>query len=82
MNTSGLNSYADLHRDYTSPDIQYINLSLKTRDGLVYPLSIDRKFNASNADEFIRGLTNRDLKDLYLASPNIPDAWKEKIRNL
>jgi hypothetical protein len=82
MNVTGMNAYADLSRDYTSPDIQYINLSLKDREGTIYPLTIDRKFNASNADEFIRGLNNKDLKDLYLANPTIPAAWKEKIRNL
>jgi len=82
MQTKGINAYADLHRDPNSPDIQYINLSLKNRQGEVYPLTIDRKLNASSADEFIKGLTNKDLKDLYLSSPSIPDVWKEQIKNL
>lgn len=82
MKTTGLNSYADLSRDYSNPNIQFINLSLKNKQGQVYPLTLDQKFNASNADEFIRGLTTKDLKDLYLSSPKIPDAWKEQIKNL
>jgi hypothetical protein len=82
MKTQGLNAYADLHRSPNSADIQYINLNLKNREGEVYPLTINQKLNAISADEFIKGLTNKDIKDLYLSSPNIPDAWKEKIRNL
>ena len=82
MQTKGINAYADLHRSPNSPDIQYINLSLKNRQGEIYPLTIDRKLNASSADEFIKGLTNKDIKDLYLSSPSIPDAWKEQIKNL
>ena len=82
MNTSGMNVYADLERNYTDAGIQHINFSLKDKDGTVYPLSLNKAFNANGADEFIRGLTNKDIKDLYLASPSIPQAWKEKIKNL
>lgn len=82
MQTKGLNAYADLRRSPNSPDIQYINLNLKNRQGEVYPLTINQKLNASSADEFIKGLTNKDIKDLYLSNPNIPDAWKEQIKNL
>lgn len=82
MKTQGINAYADLHRNPDSPDIQYITLNLKNRQGEVYPLTINQKLNASSADEFIKGLTNKDIKDLYLSSPNIPDAWKEQIKNL
>jgi len=82
MQTQGINAYADLHRSPNSPDIQYINLSVKNRQGEIYPLTIDRKLNASSADEFIKGLTNKDIKDLYLSNPSIPDAWKEQIKNL
>ena len=82
MKTQGLNAYADLHRSPNSADIQYINLNLKNRQGEVYPLTINQKLNASSADEFIKGLTNKDIKDLYLSNPNIPDVWKEQIKNL
>lgn len=82
MQTQGINAYADLHRSPNSPDIQYINLSVKNRQGEIYPLTIDRKLNASSADEFIKGLTNKDIKDLYLSNPSIPDSWKEQIKNL
>ncbi len=82
MRTSGINVYADLNRDFTDPGIQYINLSLKNKKGEVYPLTLPQSFNANKADEFIRGLSNKDIKDLYLSSPKIPDSWKEQIRNL
>jgi len=82
MQTSGLNVYADLNRDFKDPGIQYISLSLKNKKGEVYPLTLPQVFNANKADEFIRGLNNKDIKDLYLSSPKIPDSWKEQIRNL
>jgi hypothetical protein len=82
MNTKGLNIYADLERSYTDGGIQTINFALKDKSGNVYPMTLDKSFNASGADEFIRSLNNKDIKDLYLTNPNIPKAWKDKIKNL
>jgi hypothetical protein len=83
MQTKGLNVYADLKRPKSNPNGQYINLYLKNKQNQIYPLQIDQKFNdASSADEFIRGLTNKDIKELYLSNPNTPESWKEQIKNL
>jgi len=30
----------------------------------------------------IGSLTDMDIKLLYLANPNVPESWKEEIRNL
>lgn len=82
MNTNGLNVYADLERSYTDGGIQTINFALKDKSGMTYPMTLNKSFNASGADEFIRSLNNKDIKDLYLTNPNIPQAWKDKIKNL
>lgn len=81
MNVKGLNVYADLSRNPNS-STQYITVNL-TVDGINYPIQVSQAFpTIEGANNFIRSLTNKDIKDLFINDKSVPSNIKEKIKNL
>jgi hypothetical protein len=72
----------DLQRNSSDPSLQYINLAVKTPSGFKHLQLDDYPMNASDADMYIRTLTDDKIKSLYLNSDKIPESWKEQIKNL
>lgn len=70
--------FGDLNADQSNPNFQYIDLNLKGKDGRMYPMTIDTPMNASDADMWIRSLTDNKLLQLYMTSPS----WKNQINNI
>lgn len=73
---------ADLQRDSSDPSLQYINFAIKTPTGFKHLQLDNYPMNAQDADMFIRTLTDDKIKNIYLQSNAIPEAWKEQIKNL
>ena len=72
----------DLQRNSSNPSFQYINLAVKTPSGFKHLQLDDYPMNASDADMYIKTLTDDKIKSLYLNSDKIPQSWKEQIKNL
>lgn len=72
----------DLQRNSSDPSLQYINLAVKTPSGFKHLQLDDYPMNASDADMYIKTLTDDKIKSLYLNSDKIPESWKEQIKNL
>lgn len=76
-----LNIGADLEWNKSNTDKQYISLKLKTPAG-EYPLMIETPVDRDNAIQYIQGLNDKKIKELYLGSSAIPDQWKDVIKKL
>jgi hypothetical protein len=76
-----LNIGADLEWNKSNTDKQYISLKLNTPIGFM-PLMIETPVDRDGAIQYIQGLNDKKIKELYLGNANIPDAWKAVIKNL
>ncbi len=76
-----LNVGADLEWNKSNTDKQYIKLRLNTPAG-EYPLMIETPVDRDNAIQYIQGLNDKKIKELYLGSSAIPDQWKDVIKKL
>jgi hypothetical protein len=70
--------FADLNADQATPSLQYLDINIKGKDGKMYPMTIDTPMNASDADMWIRSMTDSKWKELYLTNPY----WKNQINNI
>jgi hypothetical protein len=70
--------FADLNADHADPNFQYLSINVKGKDGKMYPMTINTAMNASDADGFIRSMTDNKLKELYMTSP----AWRDQVNNI
>ena len=83
VNVRNLSVTADLNAN-ASPGsgLSYINLNIKTPSGWKNLQLDDNPMDVPTATNRIGSLTDMDIKLLYLANPNVPESWKEEIRNL
>jgi hypothetical protein len=57
------NLYANLVSDPTNDNLNYIKLTI-VKDGQKYPIEIDNPLNAEDAVNYIKSLTNNDIKQI------------------
>lgn len=76
-----LNIGADLVWNKSNNDKQYISLKLNTPKGMM-PLMVETPVDRDKAITIIKSLTDKQIKELYLADPSIPENWKEVIKKL
>jgi hypothetical protein len=86
-NVRSLNIGADLKTSYyvegMSPSgTQYIDMNLNLGGGNIVPLRVPGKFDASTATQFMNQVNDKQVKELYLADPNISKEVKQLIKNL
>jgi hypothetical protein len=72
---------ADLEWNKSNTDKQYISLKLNTPAGYM-PLMLETPVDRDGALNYIQGLNDKKIKELYLGSNSIPDEWKEVIKKL
>jgi hypothetical protein len=81
-NLRNLSAVADLQWNQSNHSKNYLNLNLKLPSGWKN-LQIDNNpMDSRRAIQFINGLTDEDLKQLYLKDPRVPEEWKQEIRSL
>jgi hypothetical protein len=76
-----LNIGADLIWNESNHDKQYVSLKLNTPIGYM-PLMYETPVDRDQAIKIIEGLTDKEIKELYLKDPNIPQKWKSIIEKL
>lgn len=86
-NIKSLNIGADLKTPYylegtTPSSTQYIDMNLNLGDGVIVPLRVPGRFDASTATQFMNQINDKQVKELYLANPNISKEVKQLIKNL
>lgn len=86
-NVRSLNLGVDLKTSYyiegSSPSgTQYIDMNLNLGGGNIVPLRVPGRFDASTATQFINQINDKQVKELYLANPNISKEVKQIIKNL
>jgi hypothetical protein len=86
-NVRSLNIGADLKTQYyaegMSPSgIQYIDMNLNLGGGDIVPLRVPGRFDASTATQFMNQINDKQIKELYLANPNVSKEVKQRIKNL
>lgn len=70
----------DLHWDESNPGMNYLNLNLRLPSGWKYLKIDDYPMDADQAQKFIQSLSDKDIKQLYLNNPDVPDEWKQEIQ--
>lgn len=81
-NLRNLSAVADLQWNQSNHSKNYLNLNLKLPSGWKN-LQLDyNPMDSRQAIQFINGLTDEDLKQLYLKDPRVPEEWKQEIRSL
>ena len=82
-NVRSLSVTADLNADKTpGSGLNYINLNILTPSGWKNLQLDDNPMDVPTAIKRIGALTDMDIKLLFLANPNVPQSWKEEIKNL
>jgi hypothetical protein len=86
-NVRSLNIGADLKTQYyvegmTPSGTQYIDMNLNLGGGKIVPLRVPGTFDASTATQFMNQINDKQIKELYLADPNISKEVKQLIKNL
>lgn len=85
-----LNLKADMEQDFSNPNIQYINLKLRSPQGDI-DLTLDKKYlsganggyiSPTNAIKFIRELTDKQVVDLFMSNPGVSPEQKQIIQSL
>lgn len=70
---------ADLTANASNPGKQYVTFQISSPLGPL-SLQLETPLNKDQALNYIHTMTNEKIKQLYLNSPVIPDAWKEIIK--
>ena len=86
-NGRSLNIGADLKTQYYAEGMspsgtQYIDMNLNLGGGKIVPLRVPGQFDASTATQFMNQINDKQIKELYLANPNISKEVKQLIKNL
>lgn len=81
-NVKRLNVTADLSADKAAPSVQYMNINLKLPSGWkTLPLD-DYPMDANTAASQVGTFTDEKIIQLFLGSRNVPQSWKDEIKNL
>ncbi len=81
-NVKRFNVTADLKADKAAPSIQYMNINVKLPSGWKYLPLTDFPMDANQAASQISSMTDEDIIQLFLNSKNVPQSWKDEIKNL
>lgn len=77
-----VNVTADLKKVRGEENKVLINLNLKLDSGWKNIQLDDYPMSINNVETFVNKLSDAEVKQLYLQSPDVPQAWKEEIQKL
>jgi hypothetical protein len=81
-NVTNLNVTADLNQNKSNSAVQYLNLNVQLPSGWKSLKLTNFPLDVTSATKRINQLTDKEVKELFLKSDGIPQAWKEEIKKL
>ena len=81
-NVSNLNVTADLNQNKSNSAVQYLNLNVQLPSGWKSLKVTNFPLDVTSATKRINQLTDKEIKELFLKSDGIPQAWKDELKNL
>ena len=81
-NVRNMNVGVDLKTTYFPSSTQYIDMNLRLNNGDLVPIRVPGEFDASTAIQFMNQINDKQIKELYLADPNVSKEVKQLIKNL